>query len=163
MATNKYSAKQAAIAVLKKAEELYNASTLAKGEMKKEMGAPMPPAAPSPAGAAQPMQKMGMSEAPEGAPMEKMGMSEAPMKGHIKLAKFVGRMEHKKGEKAKEMDKGEDPLSSVAGDRMKRAEGYKERGDKANQEIAVAGAKDAHKERLQNIQQAPKPKLGKGM
>lgn len=30
---------------------------------------------------------------------------EHEMKGHIKLAKFIGRMEHKKGEKAKEMKK----------------------------------------------------------
>ncbi len=35
----------------------------------------------------------------------KMGMSEKPMKGHIKLAKFMGRMEHKRGQKAK-LDKG---------------------------------------------------------
>lgn len=33
--------------------------------------------------------------------------AEKPMKGHIKLAKFMGRMEHKKGEKAKSMAKGD--------------------------------------------------------
>jgi hypothetical protein len=64
-------------------------------------------------------------------------------------------------EKAAHMVKGEDPLSSVAGDRMKRAGGYKERGDKLSEKIAKEGAKDSHKERLEGIKNAPKPKLGK--
>ncbi len=81
---------------------------------------------------------------------------EAPMKGHIKLAKFVGRMEAKRG---KPMDKAEDPLTSVAGDRMKRAAGYKESGDKLSNKIANEGAKESHEKRLQGIKEAPKPKL----
>jgi hypothetical protein len=115
MADKKISPREAAIQVLKKAEELYKASTLSKAE--------------------KPIQKMGMSEAPPAAPMQKMGMSEqnpdekadaqlgekveqdvqqheeqnedpashasaeAPMKGHIKLAKFMGAMEAKRGQR----------------------------------------------------------------
>ncbi len=79
-----------------------------------------------------------------------------PMKGHIKLARFVGRMDAKRG---KPIEKAADPLNPIAGDRMKRGAGYKERGDEVGHKIAVEGAKDSHKERLQGIKEAPKPKL----
>ena len=49
----------------------------------------------------------------------------------------------------------------MAGDRIKRAQGYKERDDKLSNKIAIEGAKDSHKERLQGIKNAPKPNLGK--
>lgn len=88
---------------------------------------------------------------------------EHKMKGHIKLAKFMGRMEHKRGQKAKEMEKGEDLLNPVAGERIKRAEGYKKQGDQMSNQIAREGAIGSHKERLEGIKQAPKPKFGKGM
>lgn len=54
-----------------------------------------------------------------------------------------------------------DPLSSTAGDRMKRGAGYKERGDQANYKIAIEGAKESHKERLADVKASPKPNLTK--
>lgn len=149
MPDKKYTPAEAAMAVLKKATELYNASPLAKSEdfkkgewnkihdklesegyskesadkidgsikakvdakkLKKDedMGSDM---------------SMDMSEKnPDEKADAKLGEhverevesheeeNEDPkheMKGHIKLAKFMGRMEHKKGMKSKEMDKAE--------------------------------------------------------
>jgi len=60
-----------------------------------------------------------------------------------------------------DLGKGEDPLNPIAGNRIKRASGYKQQGDKLGHTIAMEGAKDAHKERLQSIKSAPKPKLDK--
>ena len=184
MSDRKFTPKEAALAVLKKAEELYKSSTLAKGEIKKDMGmpapaAPMAPASAPPMGKSDPLQKMGMSEGSEGAPMEKMGMSEAPMKGHIKLAKFMGRMEHKKGQKAKEMDKGETghekgvhtaagfqtnaPGKSFAGVQARSAQINQANGASGAARNDVAAAKGAHEQVLDQIHQMSKPKLGKGM
>jgi len=57
--------------------------------------------------------------------------------------------------------KAEDALSSVAGDRIKRAAGYKDKGDKLGHKIAMEGAKESHQKRLKDIKEAPKPDLGK--
>ena len=70
MSNKKYSPVEVAIAVLKKTEQLYKASTLAKSDI-------AAPATPSPAPTA---------PAP----------TAPPVKGHIKLAKFMGRMEAKR-------------------------------------------------------------------
>src|SRR5277367_4925853 len=111
----KFTPKEAAIAVLKKAEELYKSSTLAKGDWAKihsklkregyseESADKIDGAIKAKMGKNENCGDMGMAmseEAPKEAPKE------APMKGHIKLAKFMGRMEHKRGKSA-EMDKGE--------------------------------------------------------
>ena len=138
MSDKKYTAVEAARAVLAKASELYQASTLAKGELAKGDWAKIHSK----------LKKEGYSEESadkiDGAIKAKMGKSEeqanpdeqqdaqlgeqvedavhqheatsehpgqhadgSQMKGHIKLAKFMGRMEHKKGQKSNEMDKGE--------------------------------------------------------
>jgi hypothetical protein len=188
MSDKKFTPAEAAIAVLKKAEEMYKNSTLAKGDwakihskLKKEGYSEK--SADKIDGAIK--AKMGKSEDP----MKKMGMSEQNPdakadadlgekveqdvqqheatnqdpkhheKGSYKLAKFMGKMEMKKGSKAKEMDKGEDPLNPIAGDRAKRAVGYGKSGDGIGEMIAKEGSKDAHKERLEGIKAQPKPKL----
>lgn len=56
----------------------------------------------------------------------------------------------------------EDILSNtVAGDRIKRAATHIHRGDKISHKIAMEGAKQAHKEKLDRLKAAPKPNLGK--
>lgn len=102
-----------------------------------------------------------------------MGMSRSEKKGKLKKALSAGSGMADPGNLVqgaalgkesvdKKMKKFEDPLkSTVAGDRIKRAAGYKERGDKLSHTIAMEGAKEAHKEKLSNIKAAPKPKLGK--
>lgn len=99
MSDKKYSPKEAAIAVLKKAEELYKGSALVKLSKSDEMGNN-----PDAKADAQ------LGEKVEQDVQEHEQSNEDPahsMKGHIKLAKFMGRMEHKKEQKSKEMDKGE--------------------------------------------------------
>jgi hypothetical protein len=123
MADKRYSAKEAAIAVLAKAEELYKSSTLAKGDWAKIHSK---------------LKREGYSEESadkiDGAIKAKLGKSDEmgnnpdaqadaqlgekveqdvqqheknnedpghEMKGYIKLAKFMGRMEHKKEQQAK--------------------------------------------------------------
>jgi hypothetical protein len=241
MSEKKYSPKEAAIAVLNRAAELYKNSNLAKsedlkkgdwkkihdkleregyskesadkidgsikaklgkGELKKDgqtLGAAIgfpgaPPTAPSPTpmGKSDEMQKMGMSEenpdekadADLGEKVEREveqheEQNEDPkheMKGHIKLAKFMGRMEHKRGQKAKEMDKGETGhergVHTQAGS---RTPGMSEAGmyNKASKTKAgenrpavlqnVEGYKNkvkgAHEQVLDQIHQMSKPKL----
>ena len=197
MPDKKYTPREAAIAVLKKAEELYKSSTLAKAESKhdrcvkdvernspgvgnahavcvaegvkpakwgksekplekkyegfkaveesaKESGASDPAAVAAAAGrkkygkeafqnAAAKGKKMKKSDEEGNNPDEKADadlgekvereveqheeQNEDPkheMKGHIKLAKFMGRMEHKRGQKAKEMDKAETGMNRVS-------------------------------------------------
>lgn len=63
--------------------------------------------------------------------------------------------------KAHTLAKAEDPLNPIAGERIKRAAGYKERGDEVGNKIAMDGAKDSHKERLEGIKSQPKPNLDK--
>ncbi len=169
MSDKKFTPREAAIEVLKKAEELYKNSNLAKGDwakihnkleregyskesadkidgaikakvdakkMHKEEPAPAPAPSPSAAskiaagygnatgsaGISNAMGNlMGKSDAEGHNPDEKADADlgekveqdvkeheehnedpghEMPMKGHIKLAKFMGRMEHKRGMKA---------------------------------------------------------------
>ena len=86
------------------------------------------------------------------------------MKGHIKLAKFIGRMEHKRGKPAQEMDKGETgnergihtntfnnsigkPHSMSGGKPMQTPEKAKEDKVKLHQQV------------LGEMKQMPKPKL----
>jgi hypothetical protein len=95
--SKKYSPQEAARMVLAKAHELYQGSVLAKAEM--------------PASVANPDEK---EDAKLGEEVERAVESheaanpaEHREKGPYKLAKFMGRMEHKKGLKAKEMDKAE--------------------------------------------------------
>ncbi len=98
---------------------------------------------------------------------------EAPMKGHIKLAKFMGRMEHKKGQKSMEMDKAEtghemginrqsvsntQPGVSEAGGRLRTANKYGS-DMQSSKEHAMGDTKDIHKEKLNQIHQMSKPKL----
>src|ERR1700679_2229788 len=128
MADKKYSAREAAIMVLKKAEELYKSSTLAKGDWKKihdklEREGYSKESADKIDGAIK--AKMGKSEEganPDAAADAQLGekveqdvqQHEASNadpahheKGSYKLAKFMGKMEMKKGSKVKEMDKGD--------------------------------------------------------
>ena len=222
MSDKKFTPKEAAIAVLAKAQELYRASTLAKSEQpleKKYEGFKAVEASAAKSGASDPaavaaavgMKKYGkkrfeeaahagkkMHKADEAAnPDEKedakLGeevekaveqhemQNEAPeheMKGHIKLAKFMGRMEHKKGQKAKEMDKGEHqphpgatsavPAYQAAGQAKEEAhlntpQGNAERMQGNAQRMQAAPAKGAHEQTLDQIHQMSKPKLGKGM
>lgn len=135
MSDKKYSAQEAAILVLKKAEELYKASSLAKSEdLKKGDWAKIHSK----------LKREGYSEESadkiDGAIKAKMNKSDEmgnnpdaqadaqlgeevekdvqeheknnedpghTMKGHIKLAKFMGRMEHKKEQSAKSVQKGD--------------------------------------------------------
>jgi len=117
--SKKFTPKEAALAVLKKAEELYKASTLAKGDWKKIHDK-----------------------------LEREGYSKES------ADKIDGSIKAKMG-------KAEDPLNSIAGDRVKRGVGYKANGNELNHKIAMEGAKDSHKERLEGIKNAPRPKLGK--
>lgn len=145
MSDKKYSPKEAALAVLAKAQELYKLSALSKSyegfkaveASAAKSGASDPAAVAAAAGrkkygkeafqhAAAAGKKMGKSDAnPDEKQDAELGENveaivgnhekanegaesqEPEMKGHIKLAKFVGRMEHKKGQKSKEMDKAE--------------------------------------------------------
>ena len=143
--TKKYTPKEAAIAILKKAEELYGASTLAKAETGQEKGVHTqnktfaPNSGVSQAGGPQ-YRKQSYSADSKEAKMandaskdkhkevlgemkampkpnipEPMGKAEAPMKGHMKLARFVGRMDAKKEQKAKEIDKSQDVSTEPSG------------------------------------------------
>lgn len=98
------------------------------------------------------------------------------MKGHIKLAKFMGRMEHKKSQKSKEMDKAETgyekgvnvqnqqnrPGMSQAGNDVRHAASKKGGAMGTSSMPAsehIADAKNQHKETLAQIHQMSKPKL----
>jgi hypothetical protein len=130
MSDKKFTPKEAALAVLKKAEELYKASSLAKGDWAKihsklKREGYSEESADKIDGAIK--AKMNKSDEQGQNPDEKADAAlgekveqdvqqheqgnadpahaEPEMKGHIKLAKFMGRMEHKRGQKSKEMDK----------------------------------------------------------
>jgi len=97
MADKKYSAKEAAVAVLKKASEMFKDSSLAKLSKSDEMGNN-----PDAKADAQ------LGEKVEQDVQEHEAQNEDPAhheKGSYKLAKFMGKMEMKKGSKANEMDK----------------------------------------------------------
>lgn len=94
----------------------------------------------------------------------------AELKGHLKLAKFVGRMEEKRkgaatqvigapaAAAAPQMTKGEG-VDRNAGAPLHRKADYDKKGDKLNSQIAAEGAKDNHVKKLAEIKAAPKPKL----
>ena len=89
----KISAREAAIAVLKKAEELFKASPISKGEM--------PPAEhKKPEHNVTPTDNVQIDKevSPEHNVNPEWG-SDPAVKGHIKLAKFLGRMDHKRTSK----------------------------------------------------------------
>lgn len=117
MADKKYTPIEAAVAVLNKAKEMYKESTLAKAITGHEKGVHLPIADPRRQGTSV-MGTHVRSPNPDGKsskdmaqihskvtnremkqiPPPDLGKSEAaPMKGHIKLAKFIGRMESKRG------------------------------------------------------------------
>jgi hypothetical protein len=92
MSEKKFTPIEAAMAVLNKAKELYGASTLAKAEHQAHPG----PTSAIPAyGAAKQAESEAHLRSPEGDAQRKEQNSKM-MKGHIKLAKFVGRMDAKK-------------------------------------------------------------------
>jgi hypothetical protein len=100
MSDRKFTPAEAAIAVLAKAKELFEASTLAKAE-----GAPAP--------LQHPPQSAPAPKAPEQNPGQHQ---EIPLKkkGSYKLAEFMGRREHKASMKNKEMDKMESQPAPMA-------------------------------------------------
>lgn len=238
MADKKFTPKEAAIAVLQKAEQLYKSSNLAKADTinkpvkqmssfthdsekrgsghnlggvseageelreRKRMGlsqrptikehkrifsdmksmpkpkldkseelkkGDMPAASPSPAPTPMPTINQQI-----GSPF---GKSEAPMKGHIKLAKFMGAMEAKRGQRPGAMDKGEPdrgketgyekgvntkgnfhagkPGQSHAGDKIEETSYLSPRGSQG----AIDQAKGQHKQVLSDMKSMPKPKL----
>lgn len=114
---------------------------------------------------------MGKSDEQGNNPDEKADPDHAmPMKGHMKLAKFMGRMEHKKGQK--EMDKGETghekginlsagvaiPGTSNAGYQARAAHEMKQAAVGDHKAMA-AGAKASHGQVLSDMKSQPKPKL----
>lgn len=112
MGQNTISAREAAIAVLNRAKEMYQLSPLAKAEK------PFPPAKDGPANPdAKADAALGEKVEQDVQQHEQTNAdpkhAEPMMKGHIKLAKFVGRMEHKKGEKAKSMQKNDQMAGSA--------------------------------------------------
>lgn len=155
MSDKKFSPKEAALAVLAMAAEIAkkHEETLAKGEQVNANSVAGAQGESMPA-----MDPMKMSE--EAAPSH--------TKGHIKLAKFVGRMDHKRG---KPLDKGEtghekgvhtkgnitagNPGTSHAGDKIAETSYLSPRGS----EGAVGQAKEQHKQVLGEMKQMPKPKL----
>lgn len=91
---------------------------------------------------------------------------ESRTKGHIKLAKFVGRMDQKRGKPSQEMDKGETGAEKGVHTSMKQTSGQASPGESAAGRNVVLGgsanmatAKDAHKQVLGEMKQMPKPKL----
>jgi hypothetical protein len=200
MSDKKYTPREAGQMVLAKAEELYKSSNLAKGDWAKihsklKREGYSEESADKIDGAIK--AKMGKSEEAIANPDEKADAElgeevehavedhekenagaesqEAGMKGHIKLAKFVGWMRHKKSQKAKEMDKGENqphpgatsavPAYQAAGQaqaeaHLKTPEGNAERMQGNAQRMQQAApTKGAHEQTLDQIHQMSKPKL----
>jgi hypothetical protein len=93
----KYSAKEAALAVLKKAEEVLKKSELLKAEIK---SGPANSVESQPAPNKNPAEIAENGNPAPGALPQNTDTYGAEMKGHIKLAKFIGRMEAKRGKKA---------------------------------------------------------------
>lgn len=174
MSDKKYTHKEAAMAVLAKVAEIAK-----KHETVLEKSNGQQINANSVAGAqgesSPPMNPMKMNEesnAPLTPQGQTVGDAQAPKgtKGHIKLAKFIGRMEHKRGGKSNELDKGEtgyergvhtkgnssagNPGTSHAGDKIAETSYLSPRGSKA----AVGEAKEQHKQVLGDMKQI-KPKL----
>jgi hypothetical protein len=199
MSTKIFTPREAALQVLKKAEELYKSSSLAKGDWAKihsklKREGYSEESADKIDGAIK--AKMNKSDEQGNNPDEKADAdlgekveqdvqqheesNEDPahakpeMKGHIKLAKFMGRMEHKKGQKSKEMDKAETGhekgVHTAIGGTDKAGAGMSNAGADAragtqNARIndssgrAMNSAKSQHKQVLDQIHQMTKPKL----
>lgn len=106
----------------------------------------------------------------------------APVKGHLKLAKFIGRMEHKRSMAKSEMEKSQGyPTEKYAGQKGVHepmpvyekgkgvTHGRSDAGQKARQvssgrgtpEVSGARAKAAHKKVLDEVKAMPKPNLPK--
>lgn len=106
MSDKKFTPIEAALAVLNKAKELYTGSALAKSyegfKAVKASAAKSGASDPAAVAAVVGREKYG-KEAFQHAAAEghKMGKSESPAKGHVKLARFVGRMDAKHGDKTK--------------------------------------------------------------
>ena len=91
------------------------------------------------------------------------------MKGHIKLAKFMGAMEAKRGKRPgmKEMDKAETghekgihtAVDPYPHNRIKKLAGMSEAGTLATGLFDQKPAKEAHKKVLGEMKEMPKPKL----
>jgi hypothetical protein len=109
----KISAKEAALAVLKKAEEVIKNSKLAKAEV--------------PAANPDEKEDAKLGEEVESLVDQHMGenpeaeAAEGHLKGHLKLAKFLGRMEHKRGQK-KEAPEAEAPAKEAPAQEAPKAE-----------------------------------------
>jgi hypothetical protein len=183
MSDKLYSAKEAALMVLSKAQELYKASDLAKGnwakihsKLKREGyseesadkidGAIKAKMGKSEEMPANPDQKAdaALGEKVEQDVQQHEEQNEDPkheIKGHIKLAKFMGRMDHKKEQKAKAMDKSSEFNPNIKGVHNAApgagasSAGISARGSDKN----MGQAKEAHKEVLSQMQSMPKPKL----
>jgi len=156
-----YTAKQAAEAVLAKASEM-----LAKAEMLKHPAAPVEKQIAAPEGVkadpnpAAPNDKVNGNPAPGALPQNQEKYAAEGLKGHLKLAKFVGRMEEKRKSISAPMDKGEG-VNRNAGAPLHRKVAYDKAGDKVSSQIAAEGAKENHVKKLAEMKAAPKPDLGK--
>lgn len=148
MANKIFTPREAAISVLKKAEELYKSSNLAKGDwakihskLKREgyseesadkidgsIKAKMNKSDeqghnPDKQADAQLGEKVEQEVRQHEEKNSDPAHAEPEMKGHIKLAKFMGRMEHKKGQKDKEMDKSEEARKGVLSEEASKMSG----------------------------------------
>lgn len=211
MSDKKFTPQEAAILVLKKAEELYKSSSLAKGDWAKihsklKREGYSEESADKIDGAIKAKMNKSDDEGhnPDAKADAKLGEqveqdvkqheesnsdpahAEPQMKGHIKLAKFVGRMEHKKGQKSKEMDKAEtgheqgvhtqgplgaaQPGQSSAGSAVGTANNFSslkpsahnkqsQQSLNAGKQTATDQAKNEHKQVLDQIHNMTKPKL----
>ncbi len=194
MSVKQYSPQEAAIAVLKKAEELYKSSSLAKGDWKKihdkleregyskESADKIDGAIKAKvqksdeAGNPDMKQDAALGEKVEQDVAQHEKSNEDPAhavpseKGHIKLAKFVGAMQAKRGNRpgaAKEMDKGETGHEKGVHTQATQATypgavGLKPGMSASGVETrmgATGGAKNEHKQVLDQMQSMPKPKL----
>lgn len=123
-------------------------------------------ASPNPAA---PNDKVNGNPAPGAFPQNEEKYAAEGLKGHLKLAKFVGRMEEKRKAKtvvsaaapapaAAPLGKGEG-VDRDAGAPLHRKVAYDKKGDQLNSKIAAEGAKDNHVKKLAEIKAAPKPKL----
>ncbi len=184
----KFTPKEAALMVLAKAQDLYKSSTLAKGDWAKihsklKREGYSEESADKIDGAIK--AKMGKSEETSN-PDEKADaalgekveqeveqheeQNEAPehkMKGHIKLAKFMGRMEHKRSQS---LDKGEtghekgiNTSASATGGQSKMGNhivaARDAKHDYGGGKVHTLDAKNVAKDKLGEMKQMPKPKL----
>lgn len=105
----KYTAKEAAIAVLKKAEEMLKAHKLTN-LAKSELNATPPDGVQKDPNPAAPDAHENGNPAPGAMPQNKQPYA-AELKGHLKLAKFMGHIESKRKKPAA-------PMEKAVGDKM---------------------------------------------